>query len=158
MPADLQIISLGSDKSVKVWDIRNHRCLQTLTDKELYKLDDTLLTMAFDHRRKLLLTGNTQPKTWQQTVTSSTSSGHRDPVAKVMYNPLFNEAVSGDHAGTVSVWHVPTGKLRFRFYNAHKAQRITAMSFDTLNRRLITGEGFYPPVPRRMLPVRLYPA
>ena len=58
---------------------------------------------------------------------------------QVIFNSLFNEAVSGDKAGTVSVWHVPTGKLRFRFYNAHKGQEITAMNFDTLHRRLITG-------------------
>ena len=50
-----------------------------------------------------------------------------------------NQAVSGDHGGTVSVWHVPTGKLRFRFYNAHGTNRITAMNFDSANRRLITG-------------------
>lgn len=57
---DNQIISLGSDKSIRVWDIRNHKCLQTIQDKELYKLDNTILSMAFDHQRKLLLTGNQQ--------------------------------------------------------------------------------------------------
>lgn len=57
---DNQIISLGSDKTVKVWDIRNHKCLQTLQDKEIYKLDNTIFSMAFDHQRKLLLTGNQQ--------------------------------------------------------------------------------------------------
>lgn len=48
--------------------------------------------------------------------------------------------MSGDHGGTVSVWHVLTGKLRFRFYNAHGDLRITAMNFDAARRRLLTGE------------------
>lgn len=40
----------------------------------------------------------------------------------------------------MSVWHVLTGKLRFRFYNAHGDLRITAMNFDAARRRLLTGE------------------
>jgi len=136
---DNQIISLGSDKTIKVWDIRNHKCLQTVQDRELYPLDDTLHAMEFDMKRKQLLTGNLKPKMWQQIITTSASAGHRDPITRVLYNPMFSEAVSGDHGGTVSVWHVPSGKLRFRFYNAHEDQRITAMNFDTARRRLLTG-------------------
>eukprot|EP00955_Chlamydomonas_euryale_P098240 365129-Chlamydomonas_euryale.AAC.11 len=49
------------------------------------------------------------------------------------------QAISGDAAGTISVWHVPTGKLRFRFYEAHGAQRLTALAFDPTRRRLLTG-------------------
>lgn len=47
--------------------------------------------------------------------------------------------MSGDHNGTVCVWSLATGKLRFRFVMAHDGSKITAMSFDTKNRRLLTG-------------------
>ncbi|KAG1663156.1 hypothetical protein FOA52_006053 [Chlamydomonas sp. UWO 241] len=136
---DNQIISLTSDKVVKIWDIRNHKCLQTVQDRETYKKDDTLLTMAFDCKRKRLITANLAPKVWTAEDTTTTNSAHQKPVAKVLFNALFNEAVSADHAGTVSVWHVPTGKLRFRFYEAHGEAKITAMAFDLTQRRLLTG-------------------
>lgn len=55
------------------------------------QLDDTLLAMTMDHKRKQLVTGNLQPKIWRQIVTTSGSAGHRQPVSKVIYNPLFNE-------------------------------------------------------------------
>ena len=42
-------------------------------------------------------------------------------------------------AGTVCIWVVATGRLRFRFTNAHGKHRITAMTLDANNRRLITG-------------------
>jgi WD40 repeat protein len=52
---------------------------------------------------------------------------------------LVLQAVSGDQAGTISVWCVMTGKLRFRFSNTHPGQQLTALSFDSAKRRLITG-------------------
>eukprot|EP00798_Chlamydomonas_sp_ICE-L_P018383 gene18383-24853_t len=130
---DNHIISLGADKVVKMWDIRNHRCIQTE--------ECTLYAMRIDNRRKQVTTGNRGLKTWKQTVTTSSSAGHRDPVMRVLYNPLFHEAVSGDSGGTVSIWSIPTGKLRFRFYNAHGEFRITAMNFDSLGFRIYNTDG-----------------
>jgi hypothetical protein len=49
------------------------------------------------------------------------------------------QAVSTDHAGTVCVWHVASGKLRFAFANTHGGCRISAATFDSNHRRLITG-------------------
>lgn len=56
-----------------------------------------------------------------------------------MLLPLLLQAVSTDHAGTVCVWDVATGKLRFAFANTHGGCRITAATFDSNHRRLITG-------------------
>lgn len=47
--------------------------------------------------------------------------------------------MSGDQAGTISVWYVKTGKLRFRFHNAHGPSQMTALAFDSTRRRLLTG-------------------
>lgn len=41
----------------QVWDVRNHKCIQTINDKEVYSPDDTLLCMCYDQKRKTLLTG-----------------------------------------------------------------------------------------------------
>ena len=44
---------------LQLWDIRNHKCIQTLTDQQaLSGVDeDTLLTAEYDMKRKLLVTG-----------------------------------------------------------------------------------------------------
>lgn len=47
--------------------------------------------------------------------------------------------MSGDQGGTISVWSVPTGKLRFRFHGAHKNAQLTSLNFDSARRRLFTG-------------------
>mmetsp|Transcript_1517 Transcript_1517/g.3677 ORF Transcript_1517/g.3677 Transcript_1517/m.3677 type:complete len:1120 (-) Transcript_1517:241-3600(-) len=135
---DFQIISLGADKQVKLWDVRNHKCIQTISDRQVYPADDTLMCMCYDFKRKRLLTGNQKPKLWQQSVSSVTNAAG-PPVVRIIYNPNFNEAVTGDQGGAISVWHVPTGKLRYRFTNTHKGKQLTAINFDHAKRRLLTG-------------------
>ncbi|KAF5831982.1 WD40-repeat-containing domain protein [Dunaliella salina] len=135
---DFQIISLGADKQVKLWDVRNHKCIQTISDRQVYPADDTLMCMCYDFKRKRLLTGNQKPKLWQQSV-SSVNNAAGPPVVRIIYNPNFNEAVTGDQGGAISVWHVPTGKLRYRFTNTHKGKQLTAINFDSAKRRLLTG-------------------
>lgn len=49
------------------------------------------------------------------------------------------QAVTGDQGGAISVWHVSTGKLRYRFTNTHKGKQLTAINFDSAKRRLLTG-------------------
>eukprot|EP00775_Hariotina_reticulata_P006349 gene6349-6582_t len=49
------------------------------------------------------------------------------------------EAVSTDHAGTVCVWDIPTGRLRLSFSKTHGDASISAAAFDSTQRRLITG-------------------
>mmetsp|Transcript_61954 Transcript_61954/g.195819 ORF Transcript_61954/g.195819 Transcript_61954/m.195819 type:complete len:195 (-) Transcript_61954:1152-1736(-) len=49
------------------------------------------------------------------------------------------EVVSGDEVGSVCVWDLETGRMRFRFTKTHGDIKMTAMSFDKHKRRLITG-------------------
>ena len=61
------------------------------------------------------MTGNTRLKAWKlQTVAASGQVSHGFPVSQVLYNKVFEDAVSGDTCGTVCVWNTLTGALRFR--------------------------------------------
>eukprot|EP00192_Tetraselmis_astigmatica_P000660 CAMPEP_0117689666 /NCGR_PEP_ID=MMETSP0804-20121206/24643_1 /TAXON_ID=1074897 /ORGANISM="Tetraselmis astigmatica, Strain CCMP880" /LENGTH=1073 /DNA_ID=CAMNT_0005502517 /DNA_START=57 /DNA_END=3278 /DNA_ORIENTATION=+ len=137
---DNQIISMSADKVIKVWDIRNHKCMQTFQDTEVYRPENIISAMKYDQKRRWLVTGNMKLKTWPlRSVINKTSGAHATSVSCVLYSPNFAEAITADHAGTVCVWVVSTGKLRFRFTNAHNGHRVTAMTLDANNRRLITG-------------------
>ncbi len=195
--------------SPQLWDIRNHKCIQTMADREVVPgvEENTLLCAAYDHRRKALVTGADLTRTrlalsalvgkgcgraWSLaaqhgcarrcSVAQAVASDHhrrrqlRPPRAgrpcplqpalrrgaqpAHLRSPLLllllllppladsvrwrggcsvSQAVSADAGGTVSVWFVPTGKLRFRFGNTHPGQQLTALNFDGPKRRLITG-------------------
>ncbi|KAF6253190.1 WD40-repeat-containing domain protein [Scenedesmus sp. NREL 46B-D3] len=135
-----QVISAAADKTIKVWDLRNQRCLQTLQDRATHSPEDTLSALAYSPGQKLLVSGAYSLRAWPLTDGATPGGcGHKDPVSWVGYNPMFCEAVSTDHAGTVCVWDVATGKLRFAFANTYGGCRITAATFDSNHRRLITG-------------------
>ncbi|KAG2450287.1 hypothetical protein HYH02_004795 [Chlamydomonas schloesseri] len=141
---DNQIISLSTDHVVKIWDIRNHKCIQSLPDRELLNMpqmtEDAVTPALYDSERRQLVTGYTRPKVWKMTSAGAgATQAHSASVTRVMYNANFAEAISADHAGTISVWHVPTGKLRYRFLRCHGDKRITALAFDAAKRRLISG-------------------
>lgn len=103
------------DKMVKVWDIRNYKCLQTITDKTAYHPEDALAAVLFDGRHSRLVTANLALAQWPLCeLEGSGARGHCAAVTAVLYNRVFSDAVSGDRAGTVCAWNTRTGHLRFR--------------------------------------------
>ena len=103
------------DKTLKVWDVRNWRCLQTLADRELYSPDDVISGLTMNPEQGQVVTGNLRLKVWPL-VDEGASGGlcHRAPVARVLCNSVFNDAASGDRSGSVCLWNISTGALRFR--------------------------------------------
>jgi WD repeat-containing protein 49 len=58
------LISLGSDKVVKIWDIRSYRCFQTLTDTNVYRPEDMLTFMVFDPKYHYILVSTRKINIW----------------------------------------------------------------------------------------------
>lgn len=135
-----QIISLGMDKCIKVWDIRNHKCLQTFFDRQAYRPENRLGSMLYDKKRRALVAASVQPKTWRLVSRdSTTAAGHTHPCVDAIFNPNYDQVVTADESGCVCVWNARTGAIDFRFTDAHKDNKLTAMAFDATGRRLITG-------------------
>lgn len=67
----------------QVWDVRNHKCIETVTDEEWYKHDNTLHAMLFDTSRKQLVTGNLSPK-----VSKAPAQSVRSAMLYVLCNAL----------------------------------------------------------------------
>ena len=134
-----QILSMSVDKTIKVWDIRNHRCIQTVTDRTAFRPENKIGALAKDNLRKTILTATLKPRAWTQRKKELRGSGHSNSVVAALYNAPFKQVVSGDADGAVCVWDVLTGRLLFRYADAHAGTKMTAMTFDSSMRRLITG-------------------
>lgn len=134
-----QLISLSVDKVVKVWDIRNYRCMQTFTDKTEYKPEDRLTCMAFDTEGPALVLCSSTLNVLPVNVKVDTSRTHLAPIIGALYNDCFHQIVSGDTAGTICVWDVRSGNLEFDFKVSQQDHKLTCIAFDPYDRRLYTG-------------------
>ena len=58
------LISLGTDKVVKIWDIRTYVCIQTIIDKIGYRPEDRLTYILFDKNTNNILLGSRKINLW----------------------------------------------------------------------------------------------
>jgi hypothetical protein len=95
--------------------VRNWRCLQSLTDREMYCPDDSITGLTMNREQNHVVTGNLRLKAWPlEEGASSGGVSHSAPVSQVLCNSVFNDAASGDRSGAVCLWSIATSALRFR--------------------------------------------
>ncbi|KAK9863898.1 hypothetical protein WJX84_009415 [Apatococcus fuscideae] len=134
-----QVISMSSDSIIKLWDLRNNRCMQTLTEKSWAHTSHAHpAAMIYEPRRNRVVTIQHQPMYWRHMCCADDQQGHSQPLVAVLYSPEFHLAVSGDDSGTICVWDTKTGTRDGHFMNLHGNAKLTAMSFDVSGRRLLT--------------------
>ncbi|XP_043193477.1 WD repeat-containing protein on Y chromosome-like isoform X1 [Amphibalanus amphitrite] len=152
-PADEQIISLSKDKCVKVWDLREQVCVQTVSPQRLHvNVSLPFFTAMFYNPKiqQLVLASQIMVVLQKNMVVQAGEreiQSHERVVTAAIYNHLFNKVVSGCHGSVITVWELTTGQKVMQFRNAHTTRRngqsvpveITCMTFDPTLRRLITG-------------------
>ena len=133
------LISLGTDKVIKIWDIRTYQCIQTIFDKVPYRPEDRLASLLFDKYTNNILLGSRRINLWFFKTQEEIKTSHEYPVAFALNNAEFESVVSADDGGVIAVWDIEDGKLMSKFGNAHGFKnKITAGCFDSTQRRLIT--------------------
>eukprot|EP00760_Papus_ankaliazontas_P013405 PhM_4_TR15709/c0_g1_i1/m.85094 len=139
-----QLITMSTDKVIKIWDLRTFTCMQTLVDKERRYPEDRFSTMFFDQNQQTIVTTAHVPVLWrdaevQAKVETGVSwsegyEGHLNPVIAVTYNETANQVVSTD-GEFVHVWSLISGECVGKWSTG---SRITALTFDSAQRRILT--------------------
>lgn len=52
------LISIGSDKLIKIWDLRNTHCLLNISDRNNYKPENLITSAYFDEKLERMLLGS----------------------------------------------------------------------------------------------------
>ncbi|XP_064614731.1 WD repeat-containing protein on Y chromosome-like [Liolophura sinensis] len=146
-----QVFSYSKAAVLKVWDIKEHTCVQTVVVKFPSSIHGRMpehgqFPLHLERRPQLsclLLTCNDyvgQLKLGKRPAPASFMPvTHDTQLCSAVYNPLFKQVVTGCDSSTVAVWELETGNKSIVFSNAHGDEEITCMAFDDSWRRLITG-------------------
>uniref|UniRef100_A0A7S0WPJ8 EF-hand domain-containing protein n=1 Tax=Chlamydomonas leiostraca TaxID=1034604 RepID=A0A7S0WPJ8_9CHLO len=136
------VFTLSADKVIKVWDLRNHRCLQTITQDDWKRPEEARPhCLVYDSLHRRVITAMNRPYVWVHKMVAQDRTGHMDAVRGVLYNHTFGVVVTADESGTVCVWNITNGQREGRFMKAHGEAKLTAMCFDKNERRLVTAGG-----------------
>lgn len=132
------LVSVSVDKVVKLWDAStNFTCVQTMTIDTPLKPEDYISAALFDQSSKMLVLTHAKLLVFDLSHAGSVAVvSHKDPVTTMVYNDHFNQVVSADEGGVVTVWDVLSGRALHRF---RCPTSVTALAFDTNKRRLLVG-------------------
>ncbi|GIL56855.1 hypothetical protein Vafri_12156, partial [Volvox africanus] len=133
------VFTLSVDKVIKVWDLRNHKCLQTLTEDDWRRTEESKPNcLMYDAVHRRCVTAVSKPYVWVHKMVAQDRTGHMDPIRAGLFNSIFGVIVTVDEGGTVCVWDLMTGTREGRFTRSQGDSRITTACFDRNQRRLLT--------------------
>ncbi|KAK3758931.1 hypothetical protein RRG08_016011 [Elysia crispata] len=146
-----QVFSYSKDAVIKVWDTKEHTCLQTIVLKFPSSIhgrmpehgqfpvhlqdgkNSAFVVTCNDYIGSLRLGRKEEKDETSMEVT------HTTQLCSAIYNKFLKQVVTGSDSSTIAVWDIETGNKSIVFSNAHGEEEITCMAFDSTNRRLISG-------------------
>ncbi|KAM9120871.1 EF-hand calcium-binding domain-containing protein 8 isoform 2-T2 [Pangshura tecta] len=138
------ILSISKDKNIRVWDLLDHFCLQSIPGRSISLGNCPIVDACYSALNNMLICTTFSigifygEAEFMETINSDVMS-HDQPLCTALYNRNFKQVVSGCHRGMVRVWDIMTGQKMMQFMTSEgKHTEITAMAFDGPERRLIT--------------------
>ena len=125
-----QLLSVGVDNVIKVWDLRANKCCQTISPDDWPRAEDARPNaMTYDVPRNRVVTAHKRPAAWENKLVLQESIGHRAPVVKALYNASFSVAVSADESAppvcsdSACIRHAMATCIAARVYRAYELPR-----------------------------------
>eukprot|EP01063_Lacrimia_lanifica_P020310 TRINITY_DN27643_c0_g1_i1.p1 TRINITY_DN27643_c0_g1~~TRINITY_DN27643_c0_g1_i1.p1 ORF type:complete len:1624 (+),score=440.38 TRINITY_DN27643_c0_g1_i1:120-4991(+) len=134
---DNQLVTLSTDKVVKVWDLRTFQCLQTLPDEAKYPGEDRLGALAYDARTHRIVTGSKRLHLRSMLRGEECGANHhgREQLIGAAYSAEAKQVISVD-VHRVITWDVRT---QTSLVNWRVPVGVTTCCLDQNQRRLLVG-------------------
>lgn len=131
--------SVSEDMAVHIWSETSWVCLQILKVKDMGL--DRITCMCYNLNNNEIVLANSNIATCFGKGTDlfkDSLTSHEHPIQVLCYHSFFKLVISACQNGTVTVWDIETGKSVIEFNASADCMRLTALSIDGSNRRLIT--------------------
>ena len=145
-----QLFSLSTDSVIKVWDIRNNRCIQTIdhgseiargvTDEDSFGGSEpgakgsAVGAIFYNEEHSRLVTASSKVHLWPAISLAEKENqvkhSHGVGICSVVHNPHLRQVISADEDSTMCVWDVETGDFSFKIEDAHDGNKIASLVID----------------------------
>ncbi|KAM6458028.1 EF-hand calcium-binding domain-containing protein 8 [Liasis olivaceus] len=134
------IVSISRDKNIRVWDLLDHFCLQSIHGRNVPLGNCPISSVYYDRLHNILICATYKLGLFfGAEFTEVELKTQEQPLCCALYNKIFKQAVSCWYSGMVTVWDIMTGQKIMEFStSSDQSMEITAMIFDPPERRLIT--------------------
>ncbi|KAK9405026.1 EF-hand calcium-binding domain-containing protein 8 [Crotalus adamanteus] len=134
------IVSISKDKNIRVWDLLDHFCLQSIHGRNVPLGNCPISSVYYHQHQNILICATYKIGLFFGAEFTEVELKTQEPLlCCALYNKIFKQAVSGYYSGMVSVWDVMTGQKIMEFTTtSDQALEMTAMIFDPPERRIIT--------------------
>ncbi|HRI64236.1 MAG TPA: protein kinase [Polyangium sp.] len=104
-----QLLSVGSDKTVRLWDLASHH------GRVVFTTNDTITSLAFSNDGKTIAIGDNRGAVRvisTSTAKERTFEGHLKDVTALTFLPGDKRLVSGGQDHTLRIWELESGQVR----------------------------------------------
>ncbi|CAL8242581.1 unnamed protein product [Merluccius merluccius] len=113
-----KILSISTDKNVRLWDLVNSVCLQSITLRHLALGLSPFSSVFLSTHTSTLILATYQIgllRVYVDDAAHRPNTSHEKPLCAALYNPYFKQVVSGCRGGVVCVWDVLNGEKVMQF-------------------------------------------
>lgn len=141
-----QVISVSDSEIIKLWDIRERVCLNTLGDvipHGVMYTPSAMKCMIWHPHSQSMVTGISNEiavvsMLRDESLTSANSS-HDVSVTCCAFLQTYMTVCTGCSAGTIKTWNLLTGEKILEFEDAHTHAAVSTLSVGAGGRRLVSG-------------------
>ena len=133
------IISIDDLNSVKIWNVRSLKLLQTIQDTSLNRSMAPVTAVYWHGGTKSLVQAQESLRYYEEfkILKPELAVTHANPVVGILYNKTFNLLITACES-TIQIFDPWNNDRVFQFVDLHHGSEITSIAFDASERRLIT--------------------
>eukprot|EP00002_Diphylleia_rotans_P027006 TRINITY_DN5402_c0_g1_i5.p1 TRINITY_DN5402_c0_g1~~TRINITY_DN5402_c0_g1_i5.p1 ORF type:complete len:910 (-),score=139.08 TRINITY_DN5402_c0_g1_i5:1039-3768(-) len=137
---DKQLITLSSEKELKIWDIRTYRCLQLIQLQTAFPCDERINSLIYDPYHKGVVLGSLRLTLIKKVEDKSNIvRSHLHPIVSILYSIPFHQLLTVDNEGNICIWDPDTGLKIFQYHESRGGKTNTVIFHKTERRILISG-------------------
>ncbi len=144
-PSAFQVLTISDSEIIKIWDVKQRVCLNTLGNIIPHKLMQKThrSTRVFWHEQAQSLLCSTYTEfaciMLSRDNVQATHTSHDHAISALAFIPEYKLVATGCYGGDINLWDLCSGAKTLEYDKAHTGSAVTSLSVAVGGRRLVSG-------------------